>query len=232
MLSEAINYLKESDDVWKTTILGGVFLLFSFLLIPLFFVWGYVVRVLDRTANGNDEPPVFDDWSELTVDGAKASVILLAYALIPIVVGIVLVAAVAGVTGGEPGSAGAAALVLAGLVTLAVAVGAAYVVPAGLANFASERRIRAGFHLETLRPVLSSGRYAAGWLLAVGIVVVGSFVSGILSPIPFLGPVLGAIVGFYALVAAYYVVGHTWDDCRSIVVDEGDPEPSGERPAI
>ncbi|MFC4438787.1 MULTISPECIES: DUF4013 domain-containing protein [Natrialbaceae] len=232
MLTESIEYLKNSDEAWKTSIIGGVLLLFSFLLIPLFLVWGYVVRVLDRTARGDDEAPVFEEWGELTIEGAKAFVILLAYSLVPVVVGGILFGGMWLATGGTPGSIGAAGFVLAGLITLALFVAAAYVSPAALANFAENRRIGAGFDIETLRPVLSTGTYAARWLLAVGIVVVGSFVSGILNAIPFIGTVLGAIVAFYALVAAYYVIGHTWQDLHPVSVDETGGEPSPERSAI
>ncbi|WP_306052407.1 DUF4013 domain-containing protein [Natronococcus wangiae] len=232
MLSEAIEYLKNSDDAWKTSIIGGVLLLFSFLLIPIFLVWGYIVRVLDRTSRGDDEAPVFEEWGELTVDGAKAFAIILAYSLVPVVVGGILFGGVWLATGGTPGSIGAAGFVLAGLLTVALFVAAAYVSPAALANFTAERRIGAGFDLESLRPVLSTGTYATGWLLAAGIVIVGSFVSGILNAVPFVGTALGAIVAFYALVAAYYVIGRTWRDLHPVSVDEPNEESPTERPAV
>lgn len=232
MLTDSLTYLKHSDDVWKTSILGGIFLLFGFLLLPLFLVWGYVIRVVDRTTHGDDEAPVFDDWGTMMADGAKTSVIVLGYALIPLVVGSVLVTGVWIATAGTPGSIGTAGFLLSGLVTIAVAVAAAYVIPAGIANFAAERRIRAGFEFETLRPVLSSGTYVTAWLIALGIVLVGGAVTGILNAIPFVGTVLGAMVGFYALVAAYYVIGHTWGDLQEIEIDEAKGDPSADRPAV
>ncbi|WP_255190855.1 DUF4013 domain-containing protein [Natronobeatus ordinarius] len=232
MLTDAVTYLKNSDDVWKTSIIGGVLLLFGFLLIPLFIVWGYILRVLDRTAHGDDDAPVFEDWGELTVDGAKAFVVLLAYSLVPVVVGSVLIGSVWLATGDSPGSATAAGTIFGGLVTLVLFVAVAYVTPAALAHVASERRIGAGFEFETLRPVLSSGTYAARWLLALGIVLVGSFVGGLLNVVPFLGAVLGAIVGFYALVAAYYVIGHAWGDLHVVAVDDRDDDRSSERAAV
>ena len=232
MLSESLTYLKNSDDVWKTIILGGVLLLFGFLLIPLFVVWGYVVQVLRRTARGDDEAPVFENWGELTLDGAKVFVILLAYSLVPAVVGATIVGGVLIASGGDPGSSAAAVAALGGVLTLVLLVAVAYVTPAALANFAEKRRIGAGFAFETLRPVLASGMYAARWLLALGIVLVGSFVGGLFNAVPFIGTVLGAIVAFYALVAAYYVIGHTWAEVHDVAVDERDEELSSERPAV
>ncbi|RQG97796.1 DUF4013 domain-containing protein [Natrarchaeobius chitinivorans] len=231
MLTESIIYLKDSEDAWKTSIIGGVLLLFAFLVIPLFLVWGYVVRVLDRTARGDDEAPTFDDWGELTVEGAKAFVILLAYSLVPIVVGAFAAGGVVLVASGDPGVFGVAVVIAVGLLALAAALLTAYVVPAALAQFAAERRIAAGFDFAALRPVLRSATYATNWLLALGIVIVGSFVSGILGSIPFVGAVLGAIVAFYALVAAYYVIGHAWLDLHPIAVEGSNGESTSDRPA-
>ncbi|OVE85765.1 DUF4013 domain-containing protein [Natronolimnobius baerhuensis] len=232
MLTDALSYLNNSDDAWKTTILGGIFLLFSFLLLPLFLVWGYIVRVVDRTAHGDEEAPTFEDWGEMLVDGAKVGLILLAYALVPAVVGTVLVGGILLATGGEPGVLGIGALTISALLTLAVAIAAMYVAPAGIANFAAERRLGAGIDLEALRPTLRTGTYASAWLIALGIVIVGGFVSGVLAPIPFLGPVLGALVSFYALVAAYSVIGRTWGELHPVTLEQDGTESTGERPAV
>ncbi|RQH01271.1 DUF4013 domain-containing protein [Natrarchaeobius oligotrophus] len=232
MLTESLTYVKNSDDAWKTTIIGGVLLLFGFLIIPLFLVWGYVVRVLDRTSRDDDEAPTFEEWGELTVEGAKAFAVVLAYSLVPVIVGVVGVGAAAFVGGGEIGAAAAVTLVMVGVVTLGLGLAAAYVTPAALANFTAERRLGAGFDLETLRPVLTSGTYATSWLLAFGIVIGGSVVAAALNAVPFLGTALGAIVTFYALVAAYYVIGHAWHDLHPVTIDDGAGDSTTERPAV
>jgi hypothetical protein len=72
MISKSITYLRNSDEVAKTVLIGGVPSILSFLLIPAFIVSGYLVRVLQRTMAGNDEAPVFDDWEQLLIDGLKA----------------------------------------------------------------------------------------------------------------------------------------------------------------
>ena len=216
MINESVNYLRESDEVLKTVIIGGLLLLFSFLIIPLFVLWGYVVRVLDRTMHENDDAPVFDEWGELLVDGVKAAVVMIGYGLVPLVVGTILVGGVLLTSGGDVGSVGAAGLALAGLVTFALAIAAAYAIPAALANYTTERTIGAGFDLDTLRPVWTSGTYATRWLLSVVVLLAGSIIAGLLNVIPFVGMVLGAMVSFYALIAAYYIIGHTWSELRPV----------------
>ncbi|GAB3669022.1 DUF4013 domain-containing protein [Halopiger thermotolerans] len=235
MLTESIGYLKRSDEMWKTSVIGGLMLLLGFLLVPLFLVWGYVVRVLERTSRGDDEAPRFEDWGGMLIDGAKASVILLAYSLVPIVVGTVLVGIATLVAGGSVDSIGAAAAAVTGLVTFATVLVVAYAVPAAITNFAVEGRLAAGFDVGAVRPILASGTYAVAWLLALGIVIAGSIVTGALNEIPFVGVVLGAIVGFYALVAAYHAIGHAWFDLHSVPLEEmgnDEGEASAKRPAI
>ncbi|MDB2226513.1 hypothetical protein PM023_18095, partial [Halorubrum ezzemoulense] len=60
-------------------------------------------------------------------------------------------------------------------------------------------------------------------------------VLSLLNVIPLLGQllsfVLGPFVGFYAAVAAYYIIGQTWGKLHEVeMMDEG--EISGEQPAI
>ncbi|WP_247002076.1 DUF4013 domain-containing protein [Halosolutus gelatinilyticus] len=232
MLAESVTYLKNSDHVWRTSIIGGVLLLLGFLFIPLFLVWGYVVRVLDRTARGDDDAPEFDDWGDLLVDGVKAFAITLVYVLVPSILGGVVFGGIWTATDGNPGTIASIVLAIGGLLTVAAFVAAAYVMPAALTNFATDRRIGAGFDFETLRPTLSSGTYAVGWLTAVGIILVGTIVSGLLNAIPYVGTVAGGIISFYALVAAYYVIGHAWFDLHPVSVDERRDGPSDEQPAV
>lgn len=235
MLTESIAYLTRSDEMWKTGIIGGLLMLFGVLLLPLFLVWGYVVRVLERTTRGDDEAPRFEDWGGMLIDGAKASVILLAYSLVPIVVGGVLVGTAMVVAGGSADAIGATAAVLAGLVTVATVLVVAYAVPAAITNFAVEGRLAAGFDVGTIRSILASGTYAVAWLLALGIVVAGSIVTGALNEIPFVGVVLGAIVAFYALVAASHAIGRAWFDLHPVPLEEmgnDEGEAATERPAI
>lgn len=223
MISEAIGYLRKSDDAVTTVILGGIMTLFAFLIVPLFAVMGYAVRVLDRTARGDDEPPAFDDWGELIIDGAKAGIIAFVYTLVP--TGVLLAFLVSGGLLGASGSdvlsaIGGIGILVGFVVWLALSLAVAYAVPAALANFAETRRLGAGFDWATMRRALVDRTYATGWLTAFAIIVVGGVVSSLLNVVPVLGFIASAFVGFYVAVAAYYVIGHTWGELRHAPVTE------------
>ena len=184
MFKDAAIYPKDGTDATKTVLIGGVLTLLSFLLVPLFLLVGYTVRVVRAVAGGDETLPVFDEWGDMLVDGVKGFAITLAY--FPF-------AAVAAPVG--PGRA-PTLVVLGGLAAMPVALVVWYVATAGFVNFAVTGRVRAAFAFDDLRSVLTSGGFATGWLVGLAVLVVGSVVGGIVGAIPILG-LVSAFVTFY-----------------------------------
>ena len=240
MLSESVNYLRDGEDAIVTVAIGGVLLLASPLLIPSFLVLGYLARVIRQTADGDDEPPVFEAWGDLLVEGVKAFAVTFVYSLLPIA--ILAVATAFGIGAAVVGSGNGAGSVLGGVIggiLALVLVGAAfivslvgvYVTPAALAAVADSGRVGDGFAVGTLWGVVTKRAYAVGWLTAAAAVFVGAVAIGVLSIVPVLGTIAGLFVQFYALVAAAAIIGWTWTDVRPVTTDTTEPEPAN-RPAV
>ncbi|MCO8266811.1 DUF4013 domain-containing protein [Haloferax sp. AB510] len=235
MISESLNYLRNGEDWVKTVLIGGVLGLLSFLIVPTFLVIGYLLRVVRATMKGDEKPPVFDDWGDMAIDGVKGFAIAFVYALVPaIIAGVFGFAGIVGAMAGGSDASGALGgiVALVGLL-LAFVLGllAAYLIPAALSNYAETDRMGAAFDFGTLRPILTSGKYATAWLMAFAVLFASSIVVGVLNVIPLLGFVVGAFVTFYAAVAAYYIIGKTWGELHDIeMMDEG--ETPGEQPAV
>jgi len=88
----------------------------AFLVVPVFILAGYFIRVLNRTAGGDEVPPVFDEWGELAVTGLQAVLIGVAYALVPTILGGGVVAIGIGLSGdGSLDGLGVAAVLVGGL---------------------------------------------------------------------------------------------------------------------
>jgi len=137
MFQEALNYPRDSDSAVKNVAIGGLLLFLSFLVVPTFFMVGYVVRSLRNVLDGIEEPPAFDEWGDLFVDGLKAFAIGLAYSLVPAGIAIVAVvtsSATLGLTG--PGRSGGLVVALIALGALAlltvVSLVLAYLLPAAI----------------------------------------------------------------------------------------------------
>lgn len=71
----------------KNLIIFAVLSLFSFLIIPIPFVAGYVYKVASETLEGNDTLPEFENAGELAINGLKLIGVLLIYGII---IGIIL----------------------------------------------------------------------------------------------------------------------------------------------
>ncbi|KAB1196017.1 MULTISPECIES: DUF4013 domain-containing protein [Haloferax] len=236
MISESINYLRNGEDWVKTVLIGGVLGLLSILIIPSFIVIGYLLRVVRTTMRGDETPPEFDDWGDMLVDGVKGFAIAFVYALIPAIIALVFgfagfVSIVAGGGSDVAGAFGGIVTLLGLLVAFFLSIIALYLIPAALANYAETDRMGAAFEFNTLRPILTSGKYATAWLMAFVVLFASSIVVGILNIIPVLGFVVGAFVTFYAAVAAYYIIGKTWGELHEIEM-MGEDEMPGQQPAV
>jgi hypothetical protein len=235
MIQEALEYPRTGDNWTRTVLIGGILSLLGVLVVPTILVLGYLVRVLERTMRGDDHPPTFDEWGDLFVDGLKAAAITFAYGLVPaavaaaVVAGGILSFSVVGGSGAgsaTAGGVGVAVVIVGSLLAFALGLLAVYVVPAAIAAFAETDRIGSAFSIADLRPVLTSGTYATAWVTAFAIVVGAGLLAGALNAIPVIGFVIGGFVGFYAAVAAYYVVGHTWGEHRELEPAEVDDTPA------
>lgn len=227
MIEDAFKYPTESDNWLMTVLIGGILTIFGFLLLPAFVVYGYLVRVIQRTVDGADEPPVFEDWGELLVDGLQAWIISLVYLLIPLVVAAVTVGGsiLAMATGTRAGaSAGVAGLFGGLMLTFVLSVLFGYLAVAAIVNFAYERKFGAGFDFGRLREIAFNSEYAVAFLVSL----VGFIVAGIVANIPFLGWIVSPFLSFYVgVVAARLWAGGLMD---ALDLSGGSPETGPDEP--
>ena len=239
MISESLDYLRNSDDAVRTVVIGGVLGFLSFLLIPTFFVVGYLLRVIRAAGAGDEQAPVFDDWGEMGIEGLKAFAVAVVWSLIPVVIAGVLVSVgVLGVASNNSGlgAVGFLLLLVSALVTLVLSLALAYVLPAVLANVAHEGTVGSGFDFTTIRQVVTDREYARGWVYAFAVILGVAVVVGVINVIPLLGQlitfVLGPFAFFYASVAAYYIIGKTFAEVQTLDVRDEDSEMPGEQPVV
>jgi hypothetical protein len=240
MISESLDYLRNSDDVVRTVVIGGVLGFLGFLLVPTFFVLGYMLRVVRGVGAGDEEPPVFDEWGEMGIEGLKAFLIAFAWSLVPAVIGFVLVSVgFAGLLSNNSGlgAVGILLLLVSALVTIVLSLALAYLLPAAIANFAHEGDIAAGFDVATIRQVVTDRTYLRAWgygfVILFGLVVAISVVN----LVPLLGQLITFVAApfatFYALVALYYLVGKAFAEIRTISVPGDDEQEfTDEQPVV
>lgn len=229
MLEDALNYPFRGEDSTKRLLVGGtlpflsaaiyivgLLLLFVFVgmfvvpfaIVPRVLLWGYLVTVVAAVLAGQDEPPDFDDWKQIGVDGLKAVLVTLAYS-IPLIVLVFVIAVVTGLTGsiaGQAGSSGPVTVaeiiwVVFGLFVALYSLVMYYVLPAAIVNYVREDDVAAAFHLRTISDIAFDGDYLVAWLLAAIVLVVGSLIA-----IPLYFVLVGFVLRFYILLVAAYLV--------------------------
>ncbi|WP_435066540.1 DUF4013 domain-containing protein [Haloplanus sp. C73] len=229
-IEEAVRYPANSDDWLKTVLIGGVLTMLSFLIVPAFFVYGYVIRTLRAGIADEAEPPAFDDWGTLLKEGVVGLVILLVYQLIPLLVMAVTVGGsiTAMATGTEAGAGLGLLGLLAGILfstLLALVFG--YVGLIGITNYAHVGSFGAGFDIDVIRDVGLDGAYAVPWVYGIVILIGATAVTSILSLVPVIGAIIGVFITFYGQIAAAWVWGKGFANAMDIAsdsptVDEGD----------
>ncbi|MDB2237363.1 DUF4013 domain-containing protein [Halorubrum ezzemoulense] len=221
MIEDGLSYPVRGDWVGRMVV-GGVLGLLSVLVIPTFLVFGYLVRVLERTVAGDDEPPEFDDWGDLLAKGVVGALIALAYSVVPVVLYVVLVTVVAGIGSGVGGDLGALIGVTGALLALAflpVLLFVYYAVPAALTAYAVRGRAGAAFDVDLLKPTLFSADYLLA-VLAPILVAIGVFVVSVVLLVTVVGSVLVPFVQFYGQVAVFRMFGAAFAD-RTDGIDAG-----------
>ncbi|WP_396612350.1 DUF4013 domain-containing protein [Haloferax sp. S1W] len=221
MLSDALGFVKRSDDWVATTIIGGVLSLLSILIIPAFILQGYYVRAMQAAASGDESAPSFTDWGGLLVDGLKLLVVMFGWSLLIVVpmflfsivmgVGSTFVSQAASAPGAAPSTAGSLGFGILGMVGMLLVFGLSlvvgYLAPAASANFAINGTLGAGFDIRTILSGALTGEYAIAWLLAVIVAVVLGTIGSLLTII-----LVGIFVMFYVQVTTYYLFARGFAD--------------------
>lgn len=230
MFNESLRYLKDSDDAVTTVLVGGLLVIFGFLVIPAIVVEGYMIRVLRRVSEGDTEAPKFDDWTKLFVDGLKAIVIAFIYLLVPTIIGVVFIGGGAALSNSSS-VLGGAVVVIGSMLTLLAGLAVWYALPAALVRFAEKNTMGSAFEYQSYLPILRDRDYATGWLIALAVVVVTGVIVSAITFIPILGWLVGVFLGFYAHVMASYIYGRAYAEADEHRLREG-PEVEEGRPAV
>jgi len=241
MFEDALRFPWHGERNAETLVVGGILTLVGVLFLPLLFVYGYLVRVVRQTAAGDVEaPPQFSEWGDLLVDGLVAFVISTLYALVPGIVvtagALLFVVPVTAVSSVGTDGGGGLLVVLGTLLALfavvlsvALVVATLYFVPAAIAAYARTGRFGAAFEPQLLRPIVTDGRYATGWVVAVVVSFLAQVVASAVSATG-IGVVLVPFVLFYGSVAGAYAIGVGVSE-----FDMGEPadeEAPASRPAV
>lgn len=172
------SFFFQDPDWIKKLLLGSLFSILSFFIIGGFFIAGYMVRLIRRSARGEAYPlPDWDDLGGILRDGVAAVGVYLAYILPPMFVFVLIIVSVSlSVGGGGEDSALLAVIaslfsVVFGLVLLAITL----FLPSALIRLALDEQFAAAFDFRGNFDFIQ--RNAANYFLAVLVFILANFIS-------------------------------------------------------
>lgn len=215
MFEAALRYPTNGEKALERLLIGGVLVILSPFVLPIFLVYGYLVRSLAAVAAGEEEPPAFDEWEELFVDGLKAFVVAFVYGIVPFVLVVaffVPVSVTTSMTADRPSSVVTGLGIVAFLVMVVVSLAVAYVVMAALSRFAVEGRIGAAFEFGEIGRLATSEPYVIAIVLAIVLqLIVGAVIfAAVLFTLGlalFVLVPLGAFINFWTYLVTIYLFG-------------------------
>lgn len=251
---DAFRYPLSGDARYRTLVAGVLLSALGVLVLPAVFVAGYYGRVLAASSTGRCEPPRFDGFGALFVQGLKTWAVVAIYLLlgVSVVVAVGIAALVLGEMGTGAGTwVGLLALVLAVLVLLGVfMIPAWFFFPAVMIHVARNDSVAAAFDGRAIADVVTDRRYLKAWAGGVAVLLIGSVVyaltggfAGLVASMVVSAPsasgtslgghVIGVAVNFYCQVVAFHLFGRGYgaaieeDDPRSESTPDTVPEYDG-----
>lgn len=201
-----------SDDRWlKKFLVGTIIIFFSFLIIPMFFFYGYMIEIVRNVMDDLDYPlPEWDNWGKLFKEGFALFLVGFVYTLpIWLLTCCSLLFIIPGASmEGEISDAilGIGIVALMGLLCLMFIFIAAYALisPAIMIQYARKGEISACFRLNE---IVAITRDNIGDVLLTLIVLFG--LSMVLSLV-FIVPILGWFIAFGASIYLGFVTSHLY----------------------
>ncbi|GIK58651.1 MAG: DUF4013 domain-containing protein [Chloroflexi bacterium] len=210
-IGKALTYVTE-DERWVTKLgIGAAMAFFSFLIIPAFFLTGYMVQIAQNVMAGHERPlPEWQDWGKLFMDGLNLFVAMLVYTLPFWLLTCCVLFTTVGSSGLSEMSEDAAAALLSGSFLLFCCVFFIWIValmflaPAVTIQYARERSLGACFQFSR---VIGIARDNIGDIVLTVAVSIGiSFVLGLVGSIP----IIGWLIILAGNVYVYAVLGHLY----------------------
>lgn len=204
IISDSISYPSHN---WGKVLILGVILIFSFLIIPIFLLYGYVFRIIKATLAGVDELPDFDEIGEMFVDGLKIFVVAIVYAIpvwiISWIFGSIMGTGMYTTTAVSLDPTMFWALLIGNLVTIIIAVIIGLIEIVAIVNMAYyDGELGAAFRFSEILDRIANvgwGKYIATYIIVALIAFVG-FLIGILTFFILIGIIL------LPLVIAPYII--------------------------
>lgn len=183
-------------------------LLPAFALVPVVVLLGYLLRLLEASADGESAPRFAVEFRSLVTGGLAAFGISVGYLAVPLLA--LLITFYGAVTSlrGSDLAAGESLLIYGGsTAVLGLFIAAAYLTPAALAVYADTGSIKRAFSPRALRPIAGHAAYFARWMAGAVALGMSASLANVALQIHRVGHIVASLVVAYGLLLATHVWG-------------------------
>jgi hypothetical protein len=151
------NALKYPLQDLKKVIILGIITILSTLIIPGFFLLGYVYKIVKSSMEDSEELPKFNEWIDMFVNGLKVFVVLFLYSLVPTI--LILLGTWTALLPllSEPGKGSlidpSISMGLVGgiaVIGMGIQIVVSFIIPIALANMIYHEKLGAAFHFREI----------------------------------------------------------------------------------
>jgi hypothetical protein len=210
-INKAITFATDDDRWISKLLIGTALIFFSFLIIPMFFFYGYMIQIVRNVMAGETYPlPEWANWGKLFKDGIALFVAGLVYtAPIWLLICCSFAFFIPGAnTGGDVGDIllgiGIFALVVMTCLIFLFVIAYALIGPAIMIQYAREDKLSACFQVGTVLGITRD--HIGDILIALILIFALSFVVSLPAMVPF----IGWIVTFVGSIYLGFVTGHLY----------------------
>lgn len=203
--AKSFSFVFEDPDWVKKILIGGLMYLASFLIVGMFFVMGYLAKLVRNVVDGVARPlPDWDDLGGYFADGLKLFVVGLLY-MLPAIVIIGLMVGGAVIMEEASSDAGGCLVGLMWLIIFPLYLFIMIIMPAAMVYVMTTGEISAAFQFSRIFAFIKAN--AANYALAVATYLIANFISQFGIILLCIGVVFTAfwsmVVTFYAFAQAY-----------------------------
>lgn len=202
IISDSIKYPSSN---WGKILILGIIIIASILIVPIFLLYGYILRIMKATLAGLDELPEFDEIGDMFVDGLKVFVVGIVYA-IPVWIIAAIIGAVMGNVSSTTATVGPAmvwAIFFGNIIFVIIAVIIGLIEVMAIANMAyNDGDLGAAFRFSEILDYIARigwGKYIVTYILIAIVSFIG-FLIGMLTFFILIGIIL------LPLIIAPYIV--------------------------
>jgi len=192
------------DPEWvQKILLGGIFVLASMAIVGIFFLYGYLARLVRNVVEGVRYPlPAWDDLGEYFTEGARIFAVVVVYALPVMMVAMVAIVPAMIMEASDSDAArdvGGMIFTCLWCLVFPISLALGLWMPAALLRVAIERRFSAGFELGQIWDFIRGN--AGNYILAIVVRLIAGFVAQFGLALLCIGIIF---TGFWAMLVGSY----------------------------